>query len=119
MRFIIGGWALLVLAISLAPLPIKRELHTTGRMHAAGHFVVFAITAFLLCWKAVGLQAKLPRLVAAVVFALVSEALEKLVYHPQFEWRDVILDTAGVLAGFIAATFAQRSTGVDEQNAES
>ncbi len=119
MRVVIGVWVLFVFALSLAPLSIKMELHTTGRMHSLGHFVVFAITAFLLCWKAVGLQAKLPRLLAAVVFGLASEGLEKVAYHPRFEWRDVFVDTAGVLAGFLAAVIAQRSAGVNEPNTES
>jgi glycopeptide antibiotics resistance protein len=99
MRFIVFAWLALVVALSLIPLPFKVELGTTGSFHKAGHFAIFFVTAALLCWNTAKLHLKLLQAVLAVVLAMTLEWLEVIFYHAAFEWKDVFVDSCGVLLG--------------------
>jgi hypothetical protein len=109
MRYILIPWLLFVTALSLAPLDVKYRFRTIGSMHNFGHLVIFLVTAILMCWNAGSVSAKLARCSAAIAVAILLEGLEKLVYHNAYEWTDVAVDAAGVLAGFLVITLVSWS----------
>ncbi len=107
MRLVSIGWLFFVVGLSLIPLPLKIQLGTTGNYHRLGHFAIFFVTAFLLCWKAGNLRAKLFRAAAVIVLGVVLEWLELFFYHASFEWKDVLSDTGGILLGVCAVIIAE------------
>lgn len=103
MRLAALAWVLLVIALSLIPLPWKNAIGTTGAFHQAGHLLAFLILALLLCRSAVTLSAKLVRCLGAVLLGIVLETAEHLLYHDRLEWEDVLVDVIGVVLGFLCA----------------
>lgn len=101
MRLFTGIWLIALATISLAPIKLKFELHTLGRMHYLGHWLIFLITAMLFCWGASGTVVKLRRCLGAVCLGILLEWLERVIYHNAYEWKDVLTDSAGVLAALV------------------
>ncbi len=99
MRLLIWLWLAFVTTLSLAPLSVKIQLGTTGRLHTMGHFLIFLITAMVLCWTANSLPDKARRYLAVCAIGIVLEALEKIFYHDMFEWHDVAVDVLGAAVG--------------------
>ena len=104
MRLLVIAWLAFVVGISLLPYPAKIFLGTTGAFHKIGHYATFAITAAILCWGTAGLRRKLTCSFAALSLAVVLETIEAVQYHNPIEWRDLVLDAAGILSGFLFVT---------------
>lgn len=97
-------WLLIILVISVMPLGMKNSLHTVGRLHDALHFLAFFIAAFLMTLGAPGWRSRLMRGMAAFIFALTTEYLERTLYLHVFEWGDVRIDALGIVAGLLVSS---------------
>jgi predicted membrane-bound mannosyltransferase len=95
-------------ALSLSPLPVKQRLHTTGHLHYGGHFLVFALTAAALLWNRSPLRSQLWRAGVAALLGVALEAAQVIVYHSRLEKRDLLVDAAGVAAGFLVIRAVSR-----------
>lgn len=104
-------WVLVIILLSLIPLPWKNAIGTTGAFHRAGHLLAFLILAFLLCRIATTAAARLIRCAGAVLLGIVLETAEHLLYHDRLEWDDVFVDTIGVALGFLCAFALISRTG--------
>lgn len=94
----IAAWIVCVLLISLLPLPLKDSLKTHGRFHNSAHFCAFLITVLLVCrgrsnaWIAASVA-------GAIGLAFFIEGAQTAIYHNDFEWSDVLIDSLGAAAG--------------------
>jgi hypothetical protein len=104
-------WVLLIVVLSLIPLPWKNAIGTTGAFHRAGHLLAFLILAFLLCGIASTATAKLIRSAGAVLLGIGLEIAEHLLYHDRLEWDDVLVDAIGVALGLLCAFAVISRTG--------
>jgi hypothetical protein len=116
MRMFLLFWLLLIAALSLAPLEVKSHLGTMGSWHNLGHLVIFFVTTLLLCRQAGTTKAVLARCGAALLLALGTEAMEKLVYHNPYEWNDVGVDALGVLAALAVVTLLSAGASAAPEN---
>ncbi len=99
-RGVVCVWLALITALSLAPFAVKSQLGTMGHLHDMGHFSIFLVTGFLLCWTGAGFRWRLARYLQACCIAALLEALETAIYHNHFEWRDVMVDALGAAGGW-------------------
>ncbi len=97
-------WLLFVITISLMPFPLKVQLGTIGRLHAAGHFFAFLVTVFLLCKELKGFSGRVAGCLSVFALAVTLEILEMVFYRNHFEWRDVAIDASGMVTGIILVT---------------
>ena len=111
MRLLIPLWFAFLTAISLMPLGFKNALGTTGQYHAWGHFFVFLLTAVLVSWNSKSLALRIVSGAFALAFGILLEGLERVVYHNTFEWKDVLMDGLGVLAGLLLVNAFPRLLG--------
>ena len=107
MRFVLFAWVLCIVAFSIAPIPFKDLFHTRGHWHYVGHFAVFFSSAILFCWRSRGAARKGLACLGLFILALVVEALEHLIYRNGFEWQDVAVDTAAIVAGLLVIAIAE------------
>lgn len=112
MRFIPLLWLGFVTAISLMPLRLKYRAGTTGILHNPGHFLIFFITAILLCRTAPHGGSRLLRWIGICCFATLMEVLEWTVYHNRLEWRDMLVDFFGAAFGLFALNWFSERTAV-------
>jgi VanZ family protein len=89
--------------VSFLPVAGKRALHTEGRLHAGLHFVVFSVVGFVVFRAARSRAARIAAFAGAVLFGLAIEVGEHLVYRGDMEWKDVLVDTIGVVVGTLLA----------------
>ncbi|HEX4165230.1 MAG TPA: hypothetical protein VHZ55_07135 [Bryobacteraceae bacterium] len=101
MRFALFASVLSIVLISVAPIEVKDLFHTRGHLHDLGHFAAFFATAILFCWKYRGIRRTIAVCSGLFLLAIASEALEVAIYHHQFEWTDVAVDSAGVIGGWL------------------
>ena len=92
-----------VVVVSFLPNKDKHLLHTRGRYHSLGHFVVFCVVAYVASRSARSLQARLIVFGLSLVLGLGIEVAEHLVFHAAMEWKDVLVDAAGVIGGTLIA----------------
>jgi VanZ family protein len=93
-----AAWIACVLLISLLPLPLKDFLKTHGRFHNGAHFCAFLITVLVVCWG----RSKTwitGSCAGAIGFAFLIEGAQTAIYHNDFEWRDILIDSLGAVAG--------------------
>jgi hypothetical protein len=95
------------MAVSLAPDPIKEHLGTKGPFHSAAHFIAFALTAVIFCWRSADLISRVSRAIGACCAAFLLENLEALFYGNPMEWRDVWMGCLGVAFGLAVTVMAQ------------
>jgi len=94
----VAVWILVVLLVSLLPLPLKHFLKTHGRFHNGAHFCAFLITVLVVCWGRSNTW--IARSCAgAIAFAFLIEGAQTAIYHNDFEWRDILIDSLGAVAG--------------------
>ena len=111
MRYIVAIWVLLLSVVSLGPMWLKYHfLRTGGHMHVPGHFLMFMVTAMLLCWSATSVRSRLLRAFGAFLIGFTTEWLQAVIYHNPIEWRDIRTDTLGIIAGFLIVSLFQRTS---------
>ena len=95
--------AAVVSFVSFLPVRGKRALHTEGRWHASLHLAVFCIVGFVAVRTARSWAARIAAFAGAVLFGFLIEEGEHLVYGASMEWKDVLVDTIGAIAGTLLA----------------
>jgi hypothetical protein len=95
----LAGWILLILLVSLLPMPFKRFLETHGRFHNTGHFLAFLITVWVVCWNKGSNAWVAVACAGAIGMAFLIEGAQTAIYHNPFEWKDVLIDSLGTVVG--------------------
>jgi hypothetical protein len=104
-----GVVALAVLVVSFLPIEDKRKLHSPGRLHSWGHLAAFTVVGYLAARTAETLWMRVAMFALAIVFGFGIELGEHLAFGNGLEWKDVLVDSLGVVAGtLVAAVFAPR-----------
>ena len=96
---------------SLLP-SLKPHLHAHRSLHLPMHFATYVLSALLTFGFAPWRGRQVLSCAAPVSLAFVTEALQCDIYGISFEWRDVVTDVVGVLAGavlFLAISHLIRS----------
>lgn len=78
-------------------------LHTTGRFHALGHVLVFVVMTFLGLKGVRSTRGRVLLFLGLLLFGFGLEFGEHVVFKGEIEWKDVLSDSAGVLAGALMA----------------
>jgi hypothetical protein len=94
-----------VVVLSLLPDGDKSALHTRGRFHSLGHFLVFGFVAYVAGRTSRSVRVRILLFVGVVLFGFGVELVEHLTYLAALEWKDVWVDAAGVIVGTLI-TFA-------------
>jgi hypothetical protein len=89
--------------LSLLPNGDKTALHTQGRFHSLGHFVIFGLLAYAAGRTTRSVQARIFLFMGVLLFGFGVELAENLAYKAGLEWKDVLVDFLGVLAGTLIA----------------
>ena len=87
---------LVIALLSLAPFRVKKFLETRGFLHYIGHFGAFVVCGVLVLADTAAPRARLLRLAVVLTFCAALEALEAVLYHNPFEWKDLIVDYLAV-----------------------
>ena len=96
-----------VLCLSFLPGTDKYVLHTRGRFHSLGHLITFSALAYVAMRSARTLQVRTLLFVTALFLGFAIELGEHLVYRSYMEWKDVLLDSLGVITGTILALITE------------
>jgi hypothetical protein len=83
------------------------NLQTTGAVHIATHFGVFAVLGFLLMLSFDTRPVQLLAILAGVALGFSTELYEHLAFHSAMEFGDALVDALAVLAG-AAGRFLRR-----------
>ena len=92
-----------ILVLSFLPKADKHVLHTRGRFHSWGHLLAFMVVGFLLRSSARSLYGRLLLFVGALGFGVLIEFGEHVTFHSPMEWKDVFVDSLGVICGTLVA----------------
>lgn len=83
----------------------KVLLHTKGRLHSWGHLFAFGIAAFALLSTSRSRQTRILLLFATLMFGLLIEVGQHVVYRTPLEISDMLVDALGVLLGAAIAVY--------------
>jgi hypothetical protein len=92
-----------VVVLSLLPNGDKAVLHTRGRLHSLGHFFIFGLVAYVAGRTSQSVRSRILLFAVVVLFGFGVELAEHLTYLAALEWKDVLLDSAGVIVGTLIA----------------
>jgi len=95
----------------MLPIGDKSALHTRGRFHSLGHFLVFGLVAYVAGRTSRSVQTRIFLFVGVVLFGFGIELAEHLIYQAALEWTDVLVDAAGVLVGTLIAFVGSPAEG--------
>jgi hypothetical protein len=98
-RFFPLLWSCLIIVGSIVPFRFKRHGALQGQFHRTIHVIAFLATVVVFSVSAKTGKSRLVYSGLAICLAVSSEWLERMVYHNQFEWADVVLDLGGVAIG--------------------
>jgi hypothetical protein len=94
---------LAVAIVSFLPGDDKYFLHTRGRFHSWGHLLAFSVIGFGVARIAHSFRGRILFLFSALLLGLAIEYGEHIVFSNPLEWKDVLVDTLGVLCGTLLA----------------
>jgi hypothetical protein len=94
---------LAIVVLSMLPIGDKSALHTRGRFHSLGHFLIFGLFAYAAGRTSRSVQTRIFLFVSVVLFGFGVELAEHLTYLAALEWKDVLVDSAGVIVGTLIA----------------
>jgi hypothetical protein len=83
------------------------NLQTTGALHIATHFGVFAVLGFLLMLSFDTQPVRLLVVLSGIALGFTTELYDHLVFQSPMAFGDVLVDALGVLAG-ATARFVRR-----------
>jgi glycopeptide antibiotics resistance protein len=98
----------MVAALSFLPMQFKHDLHTEGRFHLLGHWLVFLVTGFLLVNNTRSVRNRLLLLIFALIFGYSIEITQHLVFQIELEQKDVLIDGLGIVCGSLLAVLLER-----------
>ena len=97
--------------LSLLPSGDKSALHTRGRFHSLGHFLIFGLVAYVAGRTTRSIQTRILLFGGVVLFGFGVELAEHLTYKAALEWTDVLVDFVGVLVGTLIAFVGASTEG--------
>jgi hypothetical protein len=100
-----------IVVLSLLPNGDKSALHTKGRLHSPAHVLLFGLVAYAAGRISQSARTRIVVFVGVVFFGLGIEVAEHLTYHAALEWKDVLVDSAGVLVGTVIALVSASTEG--------
>lgn len=74
-----------------------------GKYHSLGHFLAFVAVGFVLARTVHSMWGRVVAFAGAIVFGLGIEVMEHLAFGNALEWKDVLVDAAGAIAGTLLA----------------
>jgi hypothetical protein len=89
--------------LSFLPPWDKAMLHTRGKFHSWGHLLAFAVIAYFVARAARTARGKILLFVFSLIFGVGIEVSEHLMFGAPVEWKDVLVDALGVIAGTLMA----------------
>jgi VanZ family protein len=92
-----------VAVVSFLPADTKHALHTRGRFHSWGHFLIFSVVGYIAAGIARSPRARVLFFIGCLVFGFGIELAEHIVYQSGLEWKDVIVDAVGAGFGTVLA----------------
>ena len=100
-----------VAVVSFLPGSSKHLLHTRGRFHAHswGHLLAFFAVSFTVVRIPATRMRRIIVSLGAILFGFLIEYGEHLYFHNPMEWKDVIVDTLGVVTGTVLAVLVTPS----------
>jgi hypothetical protein len=96
-----------VAIISFLPGHDKDRLHTSGRYHSWGHLLAFSAVSFVVARTTHSRSARILLFAGSLVLGLAIEYGEHKVYGNSLEWKDVLVDSLGVVCGTLLAIVTQ------------
>jgi hypothetical protein len=106
-RFWITLWFLVVTAISLAPVPVKKLIHTRGPWHDSGHVLIFFVTETLVLSVSRQAFSRVLGTAAILAFCIATEEVQAVMGRNRFEWHDLSTDALGIGCALIAVLVLQ------------
>jgi hypothetical protein len=100
-----------IVVLSLLPNGGKTALHTKGRFHSLGHVVIFGFLAYAAGRTTRSVRARIFLFFGVALFGFGVELAEHLAYKAGLEWRDVLIDFAGVFVGTLIAFVGSSTEG--------
>ena len=89
--------------LSFLPGHDKHLLHTRGKYHSWGHFLAFSAVGYVAARMAGSPRTRALLFIGAVIFGFGIEFAEHLIFRGALEWKDVLIDAAGVIGGTLLA----------------
>jgi hypothetical protein len=86
------------------------NLQTSGALHIATHFVVFAVLGLLMMLSFDTPPIRMLAVLAGIALGFATELYEHLAFQSSMEYGDVLVDVLGVLAGAAARFIRKPST---------
>jgi hypothetical protein len=100
-----------IVVLSLLPNGEKMALHTKGRFHSLGHCLIFGILAYAAARTTRSVLTRILLFLGVLLFAFGVELAEHLTYKAALEWKDVLVDFAGVFVGTLIAFVGASTEG--------
>ena len=94
---------LALLILSFLPRRDKQLLHTEGKWHSLGHLVALGAIAYVVARIARTARGRWLLFLASLSLGIAIEVGEHLVFRNQLEWKDILIDAAGVVLGTLIA----------------
>ncbi len=107
-----------VAIVSFLPGGDKRRLHTVGRFHSWGHLLIFAFVAFIVARTTRSSRVRTVLFLASLALGFGIEYGEHTIFGNPVEWKDVLVDSLGVVGGTLTAA-ASRPADQDWSDPES
>jgi hypothetical protein len=103
--FLVLGCVLVaaVAIVSFLPIGDKYLLHTRGRFHFWGHLLAFFVVAYIAARISRSTYTRVLLFLGSLAFGLGIEVGEHLVFGSVLEWKDVLVDSLGVVGGTLIA----------------
>ncbi len=92
-----------IAVVSFLPSHDKRVLHTSGRLHSWGHLLAFTIVGYVAGRASSTRRTRILVFFGALIFGFALEIGEHVVFGSGLEWKDVLVDAFGVVAGTLLA----------------
>ncbi|MCU1322630.1 MAG: hypothetical protein JWM43_2279 [Acidobacteriaceae bacterium] len=96
--------ALAVAAVSFLPSEDKQTLHTRGHYHSWGHLLAFTVIGYITSRTSRSTPVRIVLFLGCIAFGFGIEYAEAVAFHGAMEWKDILVDTLGVVCGTFAAT---------------
>jgi hypothetical protein len=89
--------------VSFLPIEDKYLLHTRGRFHFWGHLLVFFVVAYVAVRISRSTYARVLFFLGSLAFGVGIEVGEHFAFGSVLEWKDVLVDSLGVVGGALIA----------------
>ncbi|CAN5637746.1 hypothetical protein BH10ACI4_BH10ACI4_07060 [soil metagenome] len=99
-----------IAVVSFLPPADKSVLHTRGRFHSWGHLLAFTAIGFVTAKTSRSPKIRIIVLLCTIGLGFGIETMENLKFHGGLEWKDIFVDTLGVLCGSLIAVLMTPKT---------